>query len=180
MEDWETPYMKELADIVCENNGVILELGFGMGISARFIQEHEITRHIIVEANKAVAEKARAFALTAPHEVIVLEGLWEDVIDQVADNSVDGILFDTYPLTEEEIYQNHFNFFEIAYRKLKKDGVFTYYSDEIDHFGEVHLRKLLEAGFLEENIHSKVTQVSPPKDCEYWKADTILSPMIKK
>lgn len=180
MEDWETPYMQELANIACMQGGVILELGYGMGISARFIQEHDIAKHIIIEANVAVAEKAREFAKNALHETVVLEGLWEDVIDQVPDGSVDGILFDTYPLTEEEVYQNHFNFFQVAYSKLKTGGIFTYYSDEIDHFGKVHLNKLQAAGFALENIKSKVTPINPPAECEYWKAKTILSPIITK
>ncbi len=180
MEDWETPYMKELADIACRNGGIVLELGFGMGISAGFIQQHDIQKHIIIEVNADVAEKARVFAKSAPHTVEVLEGLWEDVIDRVPDNSLDGILFDTYPLTEDEVYQNHFGFFDVAYKKLKKNGIFTYYSDEVSEFGSVHLRKLQAAGFHIDNIQSKITAVAPPKNCEYWKANTILSPIIRK
>lgn len=180
MEDWETPYMKELADIACKNGGVILELGFGMGISANFIQDNAITKHIIIEANHDVAEKAREFGKTAKHKVEVLEGLWEEVIDKVPDESVDGILFDTYPLSDKELYQNHFFFFPYAYKKLKKGGIFTYYSDEERDFGEVHLRKLAEAGFEPQKISRKVVKVDTPKDCEYWKADTFLAPTIIK
>lgn len=119
MEDWETPYMKALADIAAANGGTILEIGFGMGISGMFIQEHNIKKHIIIEANKQVAVKARKFARMAPHAAEVIEGLWQDVIEQVPDESVDGILFDSYPLTEAELYQNHFFFFRAAYRKLR-------------------------------------------------------------
>lgn len=180
MEDWETPYMEELAEVACTNGGTVLELGFGMAISAKFIQQHNIEKHIIVEANKDVAEKAREFAKNAPHKTEVLEGFWEDVIEQVPDGSVDGILFDTYPVTELELYQNHFSFFPFAYRKLKVGGILTYYSDEVDSFGAVHLRKLKEAGFKSENINSVVTKVTPPKDCEYWKDDTMLTPIVKK
>lgn len=36
-----------------------------------------------IEANHEVAEKAREFAKNATHPVEVLEGLWEEVIDQV-------------------------------------------------------------------------------------------------
>jgi len=180
MEDWETPYMRDLADIACSRGGVILELGFGMAISAKFIQEHNIEKHIIIEANKEVAENARRFAKTANHKVEVLEGFWEDVIEKVPDNSLDGILFDTYPLTDKELYQNHFNFFPFAYKKLKQGGVFTYYSDEIKSFGKVHLNKLIETGFKKENIQSHVCKINPPKDCEYWKANTILSPIVIK
>ena len=180
MEDWETPYMKDLAEIACSHGGVVLELGFGMAISAKFIQQHKIDKHIIIEANKDVANKARKFAKTANHKVEVLEGFWEEVIEKVPDNSLDGILFDTYPLTDKELYQNHFNFFPYAYKKLKKGGVFTYYSDEIKSFGRVHLKKLMEAGFKKENIKSKVSEIYPPADCEYWKTNTILSPIIIK
>lgn len=180
MEIWETPYMKELADVACMNGGVILELGYGMGISAKFIQSHKISKHIIIEANSDVAEKAMEFAKKASCETVVLNGFWEDEIEKIADGSVDGILFDTYPLTELEIFQNHFNFFPFAFKKLCKGGVFTYYSDEEKDFGRVHLKKLKEAGFINENIGGKVTKVNTPKDCEYWKANTFLTPIIIK
>jgi guanidinoacetate N-methyltransferase len=180
MEDWETPYMEKLAEIACRKGGVVLELGFGMGISATFIQKYNIKKHIIIEANKDVSVEALGFAKKAKHETVVLTGLWEDVIEQVPDGSVDGILFDTYPLTDKELYQNHFNFFPYAFRKLKMGGVFTYYSDEITGFGKVHLKKLQEVGFLRKNIKGEVTKITPPADCEYWKANTILSPIIIK
>lgn len=180
MEDWETPYMKDLAKIACSRGGIILELGFGMGISASFIQSYNIKKHIIIEANKAVAKKARQFAKKAKHKTEVLEGFWEDMVKKIPDNSLDGILFDTYPLTELELYQNHFIFFPFAYKKLKPAGVFTYYSDEVSKFGAVHLRKLQEAGFKKGNIRSHLIEVKPPEKCEYWKANTILSPIITK
>lgn len=180
MEDWETPYMKDLADIATSHGGVVLELGFGMGISAKFIQQHKISKHIIIEANKEVATQARKFSKTAKHPIEILEGFWEHVIEKVPNNSLDGILFDTYPLEEKEIYQNHFNFFPFAYRKLKKGGVFTYYSDETKKFGKIHLKKLQEAGFEKKNIKNRVCRINPPKDCEYWKSNTILSPIIVK
>jgi guanidinoacetate N-methyltransferase len=180
MEDWEKPYMKDLAKVACSSGGTILELGFGMAISAKFIQKEKITKHIIIEANKEVADEARKFAKKAKHETLVLEGFWEDMIKKIPNNSLDGILFDTYPLSDKELYQNHFFFFPFAYKKLKKGGIFTYYSDEINTFGKVHLQKLQKAGFKKENINSKVCKISPPKNCEYWKADTMLTPIIKK
>lgn len=180
MEDWETPYMKDLAEIATSKGGKVLELGFGMGISAGFIQEYDIEEHIIIEANAEVAQKAREFAQEAKHKTTILEGFWEEVIDEIPDGTLSGILFDTYPLTEEEVYQNHFNFFECAYKKLKSGGVFTYYSDEPTDFGEVHLRKLQEAGFDLEKIKSRLCSVEPPEDCEYWKTNTIMSPIVEK
>lgn len=180
MEDWESQYMKELAEIATVNGGTILEIGFGMGISSQFIQDNNIKNHIIVEANQQVAIKAREFAKCATYETVVLEGLWQNVIDQVPDGSIDGILFDAYPLTEAELYQSHFFFFNAAYSKLRGGGTLTYYSGEIENFGKVHIQKLIEAGFTTENIQGRIVKVDPPNDCEYWKADTILAPIVRK
>lgn len=180
MEDWETPYMKKLAAIATAKGGVILELGYGMGISAEFIQQANITKHIVIEANHEVADRARIFAGHAAHPVEVFEGLWEDVIDRVPDNSVDGILFDTYPLSELEIHKNHFGFFRTAFKKLKPGGIFTYYSDEIRDYHPVHVQRLIDAGFKKENIQGEVIAVTPPPDCQYWKSSTMLAPIVLK
>jgi guanidinoacetate N-methyltransferase len=180
MEDWETPYMEKLAKIATLKGGVVLEVGFGMGISAQFIQENKIEKHIIIEANSEVAKKAYEFVKAAKCQVIIMEGFWEDVIFKIPDESLDGILFDTYPLSKEEIHKNHFTFFRGAFQKLKTGGVLTYYSDEIDSYGVTHMNKLLEAGFQKEKIQSEVIFVDTPPDCKYWKGDKILAPIIYK
>ena len=180
MEDWETPYMEALAKISTSNGGIILELGFGMGISAEFIQKSLIRKHIIIEANHEVAEKAREFAQRVLYPVEVIEGFWEDVIDQVSDESVDGILFDTYPLSELEVHKNHFFFFSTAYKKLKPGGVFTYYSDEIDSYHPIHMKKLIDAGFKKDHIQEEIVAVEPPLDCQYWQSNKMLAPVITK
>jgi guanidinoacetate N-methyltransferase len=180
MEDWEEPYMEILADIATMHGGVVLEVGYGMGISARFIQERQITRHLIIEANHEVAEQARAFAKTCSIDTRILEGLWQDEIGKIPDGTLDGILFDTYPLSDKELYQNHFNFFPHAFSKLKIGGVLTYYSDEIITFSDVHIKRLVAAGFRRDQIQGKSVPVQPPADCEYWKANTILAPVVLK
>lgn len=180
MEDWETPYMERLAEIATSKGGTILELGFGMGISAGFVQRAAIEKHIIVEANHEVAKKAREFAKKTPSPTEVIEGFWEEVMDKVPDGSIDGILFDTYPLSELEIHKNHFGFFRTAFLKLKSGGILTYYSDEIDSYHPVHMKKLIEAGFKEENIQGEAFPVQPPADCQYWKSDTMLAPIVTK
>lgn len=180
MEAWETPYMKELAKIAISRGGIILEVGYGMGISARYIQKTDIERHIIMEVNHEVAQRAREFQKKAKHVVDVLEGFWDETIHLIPDNSIDGILFDTYPLSKREIHKNHFKFFKSAFQKLKVGGVFTYYSDEIDAFSSAHLKKLIQVGFKRENIQGKLVRVSPPSECEYWKSNTILAPIVIK
>ena len=66
MMDWERPIMKQAADFVTDGGTAqtILELGFGMGISAGFIQGFEPDLHTIIEYHPAIAEKAQEFANT--------------------------------------------------------------------------------------------------------------------
>ena len=45
MMDWEDGLMKKHADYVCSNGGDILEIGFGMGISANYIQQNNPASH---------------------------------------------------------------------------------------------------------------------------------------
>ncbi len=41
MEGWQKDYMAEFAKVVTQNGGKILEVGFGMGLSASFIQQYD-------------------------------------------------------------------------------------------------------------------------------------------
>lgn len=178
MESWEDNYMKMLAEVATLNGGIILEVGFGLGISSSYLQKHKIKKHIIIEANQDVYEKAQEFASKAKFEVELIYGFWEANIYKLGNESIDGILFDTYPLEVKDIHCNHFDFFLEAYRLLKPKGILTYYSDEISDFSAQHLDCLKKAGFT--NIQSKLCAVNPPADCQYWQSKTILAPIIIK
>jgi guanidinoacetate N-methyltransferase len=178
MEDWEAPYMQDLARVVTCAGGEILEVGFGMGISASFIQSQEILAHTIIEANRDVYKKLLDFAQTAKHPVIPIFGFWEEACSALPDQSFQGILFDTYPLREEDLHCNHFPFFSEAHRLLKSGGVLTYYSDEATDFSPLHRQKLTQAGFS--SFSNGITKVNPPKHCRYWRHSTIMVPIVRK
>ncbi len=102
MHEWESSIMKKHADFVCELGGNILEVGFGMGISANFIQENGVSSHTIIELHPQIAEKAREWAADKPN-VTILEGAWEEIIPtlqegtiQITPKKFDGIFYDTY------------------------------------------------------------------------------------
>lgn len=182
MEDWELNYMDTLAEIAVSNGGTILELGYGMGLSAHAIQDRGVDSHLVVECHPAVVQKClKDFRdQVTSGRLHILSGFWQDITPKLRSACCDGILFDTYPLNETEIHGNHFWFFEEAYRLLKPGGVLTYYSDEKAGFSKKHMAKLLSAGFKQKNISFQVCKVSPPPDCEYWQANTIIAPIVRK
>ena len=62
MQDWERPLMRALAKEATRNAGHVLEVGFGMGISADYLIESGCTEYTAIEPHKAVLEYFGAWA----------------------------------------------------------------------------------------------------------------------
>ncbi len=182
MEDWEQPYMDMLGAVASQNGGAVLELGYGMGISSALIESRSIESHTIIECHpdvirKCVTDNKTAFDKGSMH---LFTGFWQDVTPMMASEVFDGILFDTYPIKEEEMIGPHMYFFKEAFRLLKDNGVLTYYSDEATHLSPSHVQRLIDAGFKKADIDFEICPVEPPANCEYWKDSTIVVPIIRK
>jgi len=93
MSTWETPIMQLHADMVCANGGHILEFGFGMGISAGLIQEHDIESHTIIEINDGIYDRLVEWAKDKPN-VIPVKGNWYDDIPTT--RKYDAIFYDGF------------------------------------------------------------------------------------
>ena len=93
MMDWEDSLMQASANYVCQNGGDILEIGFGMGISAGYIQSHNINSHTIVENHPDILPRLIEWASDKPN-VTVVEGSWYDKLNELG--KYDGIFYDTY------------------------------------------------------------------------------------
>lgn len=193
MEDWQVPYMKELAAVATKNGGVVLELGFGLGIASSFIQSAAgLERHIIVEANADIFKNTLEFARSAERTTIAIFGFWEEVSNTLRDESIDGILYDTYPIAPGYLHAHQFMFAEHAYRLLKPGGVLSYcnlsswgslkvdYPDDLELFRETQMPPFQELGFSE--IDAAVFAIEPTVDPRFNKYNhpTILVPTIRK
>jgi len=177
MERWEAPYMKKLAEIATMNGGKVLEVGFGLGISASYIQDNQLEEHHIIEANDQIFERMKDFTKSAKSSTFLYSGFWEDISKNFEDQYFDGILFDTYPITLEELHTARFSFFSEANRLLKVGGVFTHYSGELE-FTDEYTQYLYKVGFSK--FSGELVSVNPPNDCLYWRSNQIMAPIIIK
>lgn len=171
MQAWEEPLMRDLAKHVTASHGDVLEIGFGMGISASIVQEFGVRSHTIVEANDGVVSRFETWRAGFPgRDIKLLHGLWQDVTDRL--DEYDGVLYDPYPISVEDDRDSDEAFFALASRVLRPTGVLSYYTDEIDSLSRTHQRSLL-AHFDRIEL-SVVAGLAPPEDCSYWQADSMV------
>ena len=92
MMDWEAPIMEKSAEYVCQSKGDILEIGFGMGICADYIQAQGVNSHTIIEIHPQIIERLNTWA-SDKSNVTVIEGDWSSL--SISD-TYDGIFLDTF------------------------------------------------------------------------------------
>ena len=91
----ELNLMKQLANLVTKNGGDLLEIGFGMHLSADEIQLNpNVKSHTIIEVHPEIYEIAIEWAKDKPNVKILL-GDWIDIIPNL-NKKFDGILHDTH------------------------------------------------------------------------------------
>ena len=125
MMDWEYPLMSASAAYVTKNGGDILEIGFGMGISAGYIQSHSINSHTIVEIHPDVIPKVIEWAVNK-NNVSIITGSWYYAFGSkyCSKNGIkweeytkpfDGVFYDTFGDTD-------YTQFSSSLKSLVKEG----------------------------------------------------------
>ena len=161
MMDWEHPTMSASAAYITENGGDILEIGFGMGISAGYIQSHSISSHTIIEPHPQIVEKAVEWS-NGKSNVTIISQSWADVTGSLG--TYDGIFYDTS-------YDNRHNLFSSSLSELTKTGtklsVFNSYSSETNIFN-------LEMSYRQINV------TTPNSASQYFNNDNVYYMPIKE
>ena len=145
MHRWEHPIMKAKADYVCQNGGDIIEFGFGMGISATYIQQHNINSHTICEIHPQVLEKLHIWAQDKPN-VTILEGDWYDNRDKM--KTYDGILFDTH----NDVHARYFG--QLVPKISNPNCLLTWWNNKDEEYNEFRL----------EGTVFEILEVDPPEN----------------
>ena len=128
MMDWEAPIMEKSAEYICESKGDILEIGFGMGICANYIQAQGVNSHTIVEIHPQIIEKLNIWA-EGKSNVTIVEGDWNTVSGL---STYDGIFIDTYG-------DDNWNSFKSFALNKAKDGAEITYWNNFDSENNEHL-----------------------------------------
>jgi len=173
MDKSEAPYMKKLAEIASAGGGRIMETGFGMGISARYIHEFNhsrISEHVIIEGNKEVYEKMLLPYAKSNQKVTPRLGFYQGVTPELASDSFDAVLYDTFAVDHKDVGVGCIHQRDImteVYRILKPGGVFTYFANMDSLVGDKqHLRL---AGFREHDIRiQEFTMYNITGDCKSY------------
>lgn len=182
----ETPYMEALAKLVTSAtpNGTILEVGFGMGISAGAIEKNGCGKHVIIEANRAIMRKCLKWAESQPSVVVPLYGFWESVTTLLGNSTFDGIFFDPFPSTVTLAFMME------SRRLLRPGGILTYYLQQWGDKGtkawNKSKRMLLKAGFTEHEIQEPEymqldirEDCGPDRDCPMRKITMIIPQIVR-
>ena len=93
--------MEKSTEYICQSKGDILELGFGMGISADYIQAQGVNSHTIVEIHPQVIARLKTWA-SGKSNVTIVEGDWETV----SLGTYDGIFIDPYDPVDGTDFSN--------------------------------------------------------------------------
>lgn len=173
------PYIEKLTEIAAKNGGDILSVGYGLGFIHQKIEKmrdiNDIQSHSVIELNQQIAKHARK-----NKELKVFEGYWENIIKNMKGQQFDGIIYNGYPLVEEEMHRDGISFIkQVAERNiLKPDGILTFYVDATDKLGDKFLDFLDQLGF--ECLEVQKVKVKPSEEVSYqWKTSHFLAPTVK-
>jgi tRNA G46 methylase TrmB len=125
----------KLNPAVEDNSSVIVELGMGEGELLKLMVENEFdinlqasrktVRYIGIELDKKAFGVAKSLIKDGNHDIILLNGSYEQILPNFPDNSIDQIL-EVLPDPDfiDKAYQSRWKlFYEIVYSKLKIGGL---------------------------------------------------------
>ncbi len=179
MSDFELPYMKKLAEIVTRNGGDILNVGYGLGLIDKEIEnlrtQRKVKKHYVVELNESIAKEARK-----NKKLNVINDCWQNAIDSFRGKQFDGIIYDGYPLKIEHVHRDGINFIKriVERNLLKENGILTFYVDSQQKLGTKFL-DFLDKLELEVTQLEKVQIQLPKEGSQYWTANHFLAPVVK-
>ena len=96
MMSWEAPYMEALVEALeIQGNDNVLEIGYGLGMSARAIAKKVPASHDVLEIAPAVIQRAGDVA----KPTTIIPDSWQHFL-RTTTNKYDAVFFDDFPLDD--------------------------------------------------------------------------------
>jgi protein arginine N-methyltransferase 2 len=126
MMSWETPLMRRHVDHFQVADRDVLNVGFGMGIFDRFVQERSPRSHTIIEAHPDVYAQMLADGWDDIPGVDVRFGRWQDIVPQLIQEGrqFDCVYFDTFG----EYYEDMRDFHEFLLDLVRPGGQYSFFN----------------------------------------------------
>ncbi len=159
MDAWEAPLMKEYARLLGEPRGDVLEIGFGMGLSATYIQARGVASHTIIEPHPQLFKTAESWAAQHDSKIVLIHDIWQNQVNRLP--SFDAILFDPVHAPGRQDHDREM-FVKIAATHLLRPGGRLILWHKGDSFPEAYQRIILRH-FSQLQI-SLVTCGPPPEN----------------
>jgi hypothetical protein len=183
MMEWEKPYMEKSIELL-NPFGKVLEIGFGLGYSARKICSFKnVKEYSVIECMPIVWEKFEEFKteqqIARPDlKINLIKGRWEDVLHTT--ETFDSIYFDDYVLNSD---------MDIGSRRMVHDRLSHFLQKVLQNHTRIGSRisfystkNCIEMHKNISCIHVECSEykIEIPSDCKYAKGDKMYIPIITK
>jgi hypothetical protein len=169
VQTWEAPLMHAMADAVARPGGDVLEIGFGLNMSADRLMAHGCRSYTVIEAHADIADWAEAWGKQQAAPVTVLRGLWQEVLRDLHGQRFDTVFFDTCPTGTHEDQDWYSAFLPYAAGLTRPGGAFTWFGSgkPLDRTDPSY--GVLASSFP--HIETRVvSNLRPDPSCHYWRA----------
>ncbi|MBW0520090.1 hypothetical protein O181_059805 [Austropuccinia psidii MF-1] len=125
MLGWEFEIMQETAKRLCmrpegaKKSGLaVLNVGFGLGIVDRLLQDYHPTRHVIVEAHPDVLKFMKDEGWDKKPGVVIYSGRWQEFLNEIQTGTFEANFDAVYWDTFSEDYRDLKDFFKNVFDLL--------------------------------------------------------------
>ena len=173
MMEWERPIMKKVAEILTENKGDVLNIGFGMGIVDGYIRDLEPKSHTVIENHPDVIKHVKENKWD--ESITFIYGRWQDNIESMGE--FDSIYLDTW------IDYRTTHIPDLLDKCLRVGGVFSIWHNHIEFNEIIHL---LDDRYTVDYVYIYNDSLIPTKQYERGggyidpKLDKVTIPIITK
>tara|TARA_B100001113_G_scaffold333714_1_gene311791 strand:+ start:42 stop:677 length:636 start_codon:yes stop_codon:yes gene_type:complete len=165
MNEFERPLIQHIAKTIVHRGGSVLNIGYGLGIFDKKVEEIGVRIHTIMECHPNVVA-----SIDIPTATIYV-GPWQEHIDALIENGqkYDCVFFDTYMFNKNCLDDEWFLFMKYADKLLNKYGkisMFNWFKDGVEVTQE------LKDGMKHLKLHEETYEINGHKYKHlYWEKE---------